>query len=147
MRKMGWKWMGLGALAGAVMLSACGDDGGRKWAMTAQDDYLPDHAQAEGTGGSGMAKDTRAESLWLKQDFRVPYAPDDMAALVAPNLGTGKALRANAQGVWVEGTYAVEMGSGARTSDAPSSATFQPQERAVGNFSTPRSLPEHNSGN
>ncbi|ATB28926.1 hypothetical protein [Melittangium boletus] len=151
MRKMGWKLAGLGVIAGAVLLTGCGDDFGRRWAMMPQDDYLPDQPQApaEGSamGGSGAVTDSRANALWLKQDFRVPYPPDQMAALVAPNLGTGKPLRANAKGVWVQGLYAVEVGSGLITSSSPTSAPYQPQERPVGNFSTPRSLPAHNSGN
>jgi len=151
MRKMGWMLAGLGAITGAALLSGCGDDHGRLRAMLPQDDYLSqtERAPAEGsaTGGSGTMGDSRANELWLKQDFRVPYPPDKMEALVAPNLGTGKPLRANAKGVWVQGIYSVEVGSGITPLSSPTSAPYQPQERPVGNFSTPRSLPAHNSGN
>mgnify|MGYP002647986254 CR=1 FL=1 len=84
---------------------------------------------------------------WLRQDFRTPYPPARLEALVAPNLGTGKPLRANAQGVWVQGTYAVELGSGVTDIVSTGSAPYQPAERPVGNFATPHSLPEHNNGN
>jgi hypothetical protein len=154
MRKTG-KLALLGAITTAVLLSGCGDDRGRSWAMMAQDDYIdnPTGAAANsGTGGSGSGSPA-AMSIgaqgdeWLKQDFRAPYPPARLEALVAPQLGTGKPLRANAQGVWVQGTYAVELGSGVTNIVTNGSAPYQPAERPVGNFATPHSLPEHNSGN
>ena len=129
MRKTGMMGWVLGALAGAAILAGC-DDQGRKWAMTAHEDYmnLPGSEQlreGSATGGAGM-------------DARV--TPDALEPLVAIDLGTGKPLRANAKGVWVQGTYAVELGSGVTRSVAPESAPFQPQEMNInGNISTPHS--------
>ncbi|WNG50836.1 hypothetical protein F0U60_46965 [Archangium minus] len=95
-----------------------------------------------GTGGAGdaspasqLANPQRIQAQgdqWLRQDFRVPYPPPEYSALMAMPLGTGKPLRAGPNGAWVQGTYAVELGSGTASSIAPSSGSLQPQEPAVG---------------
>lgn len=49
MRKTGMKLALLGGFAGAVLLAGCGNnpyDYGRKWALTAQEDYYSEQAQA-----------------------------------------------------------------------------------------------------
>lgn len=192
MRKTGMKLALLGGFAGAALLAGCGDnpyDYGRKWSLTAQDDYYSDKAQDEvgreysnlgtsatafetgeqdrGTGGSGEAVfslnpepreggtggpglDERdevttriqgsaqeQEHLWLQQDMRVPYPPSQLNALSALPLGTGRPLRAGPNGAWVQGTYAVELGSGVATSLSTTSGSLEPQEPATGTQSLP----------
>ena len=141
MRKTGVKLAMLGALAGGVLLTGC-MDGGRSASLVAQEDYYPSPEPSwprqrgvdtgltwtlpkagSAAGGSGVALAASAlpveedpavkDLLWLRQDFRVPYPPATLEALVAMDLGSGKPLRANAGGRWVQGTYAVEFGSGA----------------------------------
>ncbi|HEX5754456.1 MAG TPA: hypothetical protein VFZ09_50195 [Archangium sp.] len=49
MRKMGMKLALLGGFAGAVLLAGCGNnpyDYGRKWSLTAQEDYYSEQVQA-----------------------------------------------------------------------------------------------------
>lgn len=127
MRKTKMLRLVFGALAGAAVLAGC-DDQGRTWAMTAQDDYRVTSStgalsEDTGTGGAGL-------------EARV--TPEALTPLVAQELGTGKPLRANAKGIWVQGTYAVELGSGIARSVAPESAPYQPQEQNInGNISTP----------
>ena len=131
MRKTGMMRWVLGALAGAAVLAGC-DDQGRQWAMTAQEDYLPGPSAEEmregsATGGAGMEQ---------------PVAPEALEHLVAQDLGTGKPLRANAQGVWVQGIYAVEIGSGVTRAAALESAPYQPQQMNIGgSISTPQQPP------
>lgn len=138
MRKTGLMGWVLGALAGAALLAGC-DDQGRKWAMTAHEDYLPDPSAEQAgedsaTGGAGLDPQMRPEQQRV--------TPDALAPLLAQDLGTGKPLRANAQGVWVQGTYAVELGSGLIRSVAPASAPFQPQQMNIGgNIATPQQPP------
>jgi hypothetical protein len=178
MRKMGMKLALLGGFAGAALLAGCNDnpyDFGRKWSLSAQEDYYSEQAQTQdaaarghsnigtsatlletdeqerGTGGGGEAdakagEDTEARSqgakqvqpdLWLKQDLRVPYPPPQLEALVAMDLGTGKPLKVGRNGAWIQGTHAVELGSGLATSVSTTSSSFQPQEPAKGTQALP----------
>lgn len=111
--------------------------------------------QQEGTGGAGEATPggqasmppriqgsaQEQEHLWLQQDERVPFPPPQLSALVAPALGTGRPLRVGPHGAWIQGTYGVELGSGLARSIAPTSASYQPEERTVGEQSLPRNVP------
>lgn len=143
----------LGALAGTALLAGCEDEG-RSWAMVAQDNYSPYRApsvplhrgsntgfprvlpQTESAmGGSGdmpafptQLADMARRDLEMKQDFRVPYPPSRLEAQVAEELGTGKLLRADGRGRWVQGLYSVEVGSGLTQAIAPTSAPAQPQQ-------------------
>ena len=153
MGKTGMKMALLGALAATAMLTAC-EDSGRSWAMMAQDNYSPYRAQSvplhrgsntglarelpvtesSAMGGSAdMAAfpmklaDMAKRDLGSVQDFRVPFPPAQLKGQVAQELGTGKLLRADARGLWVQGTYAVEVGSGLSDAVAPSAAPYQPQ--------------------
>jgi len=107
-----------------------------------------DVPEGSASGGAGITRATspaepqgQQNDDWLKQDFRVSYPPPPFEARVAQELGTGKLLKANAQGVWVQGIYAVEVASGATQALAPESAGYQPQPQTPGNFSTPDSSP------
>ncbi|QRK09852.1 hypothetical protein JQX13_07010 [Archangium violaceum] len=143
MSKRGVKLGVVSVLATGALLTGC-NDAGRKWAMTAQEDYYSEQAQDEtgrarshfvsssslfetneqvpGTGGSGEASPgaqlahpqrTHAQGdQWLRQDFRVPYPPPQYSGLMFMPLGTGNPLRAGPNGAWIQGTYAVELGSG-----------------------------------
>ncbi|WP_257453460.1 hypothetical protein [Archangium lipolyticum] len=118
---------------------------------------------ASGTGGSGVARDDSQskavpqseldarvqEGLWLKQDERVPYPPPRFDSLAAIALGTGRPLKAGPNGAWIQGTYAVELGSGnLLASPAPSSGSVQPQTPPVGEQSLPQGqgTPEEQEG-
>jgi hypothetical protein len=115
---------------------------------TAGDDAAP-----AGTGGSGVARDgsqgevlpqsqldARVQAgLWLQQDERVPFPPPSFDSLAAVALGTGRPLRAGPNGAWIQGTYAIELGSGTLlSSPAPSSGSAQPQVPPVGEQSLPQ---------
>ncbi|HYO58604.1 hypothetical protein [Archangium sp.] len=78
-------------------------------------------------------------NLWLQQDMRVPYPPPQLDSVVAMDLGTGKPLRAGPNGAWVQGTHAIELGSGLATSLSSTSSSWQPQEPPEGNQSLPNS--------
>lgn len=115
--------------------------------------------QERGTGGAGEATaggpgttgafspqqlhatDQQQRALWLRQDERVPFPPPQFSAEVAVAEGTGKPLRKGSNGAWIQGTHGVELGSGVARSIAPSSASYQPQEPAVGEQSLPRNVP------
>lgn len=176
MRKTGMKLALLGGFAGAALLAGCGNnpyDYGRKWALTAQEDYYSEEAQNQdpaarassnigssttlyqtdeqerGTGGAGESDAQSAnndmpriqgsklsqEHLWLQQDMRVPYPPPEIDA--AMDLGTGKPLQVGANGAWVQGTYAVELGSGLASAVHTTSSVFEPEEPRVGTQSLP----------
>jgi hypothetical protein len=112
----------------------------------------------QGTGGAGnqVAQDEawrgiqgskkNQEQLWLQQDYRVPFPPPQLDALIAMELGTGKPLLKGPNGAWVQGTYGVELGSGRATSVAPSSGSFQPQEVPEGQQSTPQDPVQRQDG-
>ncbi|PTL81402.1 hypothetical protein [Vitiosangium sp. GDMCC 1.1324] len=81
---------------------------------------------------SQLKSDEQArETLWLRQDERVPFPPSSFDAEAAVSLGTGKPLRAGPNGAWIQGTHAVELGSGVARSVAPTSTDYQPEEPAV----------------
>lgn len=91
---------------------------------------------ATGVGGSGLdasfpttqPQELSRREVNLKEDFRVPYPPLALDSEVAQELGTGKPLRAS-RGAWVQGLFAVELGSGLTTAiPAPASAPAQPQQ-------------------
>jgi hypothetical protein len=96
-------------------------------------------AQDEAWKGLPDSKQNQAD-LWMKQDSRVPYPPPQLDAVVAMEYGTGKPLLKGPNGAWVQGTYAVEVGSGKATSIAPSSGSYQPREPAQGKQSLPNEL-------
>jgi hypothetical protein len=166
----------LGGFAGAALLAGCGNnpyDYGRRWALTAQEDYYSEEAQNQdptarersnigsstsvlqtdeqgrGTGGAGESDGQSADNdmpriegskqgqanLWLQQDMRVPYPPPEIDA--AMDLGTGKPLQVGANGAWVQGTYAVELGSGRASALHTTSSVFEPEEPRVGDQSLP----------
>jgi hypothetical protein len=107
-----------------------------------------DVKEGSASGGAGILRATspgepqgQDNDLWLKQDFRTPFPPAGLEARVAQELGTGKPLQANAKGVWVQGLYAVELGSGITQAVAPESASFQPQPPIQGPQSTPQEPP------
>lgn len=146
---------------------------GRFWSLTSQEDYFPNRHKGEtekpgatppsdvfrtfeqGYGGSGNENERdniqdwsqvsreNQRQLWLQQDYRVPYPPPQLDSLIAMELGTGKALKAGPHGAWVQGTYAVELGSGlTQAVPAPTSAPFQPEERTQGSMTLPRAPSE-----
>ena len=164
MRKTEMKRVVLGVFAGMALLAGC-VDGGRSAAMTPQEDYYPSEptwplqrgsntgltwelpkagSAAGGAGNEGVSSalpihESKAwkDALWLRQDFRVPYAPAPIAGLVAVELGTGKPLRAE-NGAWVQGLYTVEVGSGIAPMTAPESAPYQPQPPPAGSILPPQ---------
>lgn len=180
MRNVGVKGL-LGVLAGVALLAGCGQNGGRLWSLTAQEDYYSEQAQSEvgkersnlvtsatafetneqerGTGGAGESpggqgnifpgspvNEQERASLWQRQDERVPFPPARFDALVAQAIGTGKPLKKGRNGAWIQGTHALELGSGVATTIAPSSASYQPQESMGGGEAMPPQVPTAGSG-
>lgn len=106
---------------------------------------------APGTGGAGLIvvippsqfelEQQERQTLWLRQDERVPYPPPSFDAEAAISLGTGKPLRTGPNGAWIQGTHAVELGSGLARSVAPTSTDYQPEERTETGQVPPRSPP------
>ncbi|WP_375768158.1 hypothetical protein NR798_41835 [Archangium gephyra] len=163
MRKTGMKVALLGGVAGAALLAGCGSnpyDYGRKWSLTAQEDYYSEQAQGQdvaarersnigtsatpfetdeqerGTGGAGAAearsqgRTVAQDNLWLQQDMRVPFPPPEIDA--ARELGTGKPLKVGRNGAWVQGTRGVELGSGLASSVHTSGSSYAPREQPTG---------------
>jgi hypothetical protein len=165
----------LGGFAGAALLAGCNNpyDYGRKWALTAQEDYYSEEAQQQneaanaasnigsssslyqtdeqqrGTGGAGesdagpvnndlpriQGSKVAQENLWLQQDLRTPFPPPELD--VAMELGSGKPLQKGPNGAWVQGTHAIELGSGRASAVHTTSSSFEPEEPRTGTQSLP----------
>ncbi|HEX8439189.1 hypothetical protein [Archangium sp.] len=118
--------------------------------------------QERGTGGAGEpqgggqenilpggpGRDPAQANLWLRQDERVPFPPDQFESLAALDIGTGKPLKTGRNGAWIQGTYGIEVGSGLASSIAPSTgSSFQPQEPTEGSNVAPmRNAGENEDG-
>jgi hypothetical protein len=73
MRKTGMKLAMLGGFAGAALLTGCGNnpyDSGRKWSLTAQEDYYSEQAQA-GNAASAASSNIGSSSTVLQTDEQV----------------------------------------------------------------------------
>ncbi|HSP77474.1 MAG TPA: hypothetical protein VLQ93_03025 [Myxococcaceae bacterium] len=139
MRRTGWKPALLGVLGAATLLAGCEDyDDGRRWSLTAQEDYYPIEAhegtvepfgvpvREEGIGGAGErlqdvqpeegvelgfpSGDIEAWTVGTRQEQEQGFRTVYPPPEVAMPLGTGKPLRVGRGGEWIQGTYAVELG-------------------------------------